>query len=223
MAAPVVPPKVIRDAGAIVVAGSLNPPAVQPWWLAHIGLISSSDAENTKVEGISSEFSVFELSWVRIEVLRERFSATALNIDADKLRLRDLVGGVFSALPHTPVTAIGINRIVHYEMSGQDQYHSVGHRLAPKEFWRDYVEEPGLKNLTIVARRPDGRPGEINISVKPILSANNVIEISYNSHLQFKDRTVGRDAAAAVERDIEKALESGAELAKAVVEKLSAA
>lgn len=149
MATERVPPKVVKDIGVVVVAGSLNPPAVQPWWLAHLGLVSESEAEKAKIEGISPEFSVFELGWVRVEVLRERFSATATNIEADKLRLRDLLCGIFSSLPHTPVTALGINRVVHYEMPTAESFHRLGHELAPKDFWQRHLKEPGLKNLAI--------------------------------------------------------------------------
>jgi len=212
-----IPPKILKDVGTVVVTGSLNPPAVQPWWLAHLGLISPGDAENARIEGVSPEFSVFELSWVRIEILRERFAATASSIEADKLRLRDLVCGIFFALPHTPVAALGMNRIVHYEMPSPDSFHQIGHTLAPKDFWRHHVKEPGLKSLAILGLRPDDQPGEINIQVRPVLGQTNVIEVSYNSHFQFPAKGLGKDVAPVLLRGLEAALKEGAAIAKSLI------
>jgi hypothetical protein len=220
LATSTVPPKIIKDIGTVVVTGSLNPPAVQPWWLAHLGLISPLDAESAKIDGISTEFSVFELAWVRIEILRERFSATAVNIEADQLRLRDLVCGIFSALPHTPVTALGINRIVHYEMPSSDGYHLIGDTLAPKEFWKRHMKGPGLKSLTLRGERSDDQPGEINVTVKAVLSQKDVIEVSYNNHLQFPAKGVGKDVAPMLERGIEAALNEGTAIAKSLIDEL---
>lgn len=213
-----VPPRIIRDHGAVVVTGSLNPPAVQPWWLAHLGLTSEADAENARIEGVSPEFSVFQLSWVRIEILRERFSATATNVEADKLRLRDLVCGIFSSLPHTPVIALGINRIVHYEMPTAESYHRIGHTLAPKDFWNRHLKDPGLKRLAIVSGRTDDHPGEINLLVRPVLEEKNVVEISYNSHFQFPPKSLGKDVVPLLAGRIEATLKEGFDISHSLID-----
>ena len=196
----------------------MNPPAVQPWWLAHLGLISEADAENAKVEGVSPEFCVFELRWVRIEILRERFSATATNVEADKLRLRDLVCGIFSSLPHTPVAALGINRIVHHEMPSAESFHRIGDTLAPKDFWQRHLKEPGLKSLAILGRRTDDRPGEINVFVRPILEQKNIVEISYNSHFQFPPKSLGKDVVPLLDGRIEATLKEGFAISSSLIE-----
>lgn len=213
-----IPPKILKDHGVVVVAGSLNPPAVQPWWLAHLGLISDADAETAKIEGVSPEFSVFELSWVRIEILRERFSATAMNVEADKLRLRDLVCGIFSSLPHTPVIALGINRIVHYEMPTAESFHRIGHTLAPKDFWKRHMKEPGLKSLAIVGRRTDEHSGEINLIVRPVLEQKNVVEVSYNSHFQFPSKSLGKDVVSLLDERIEASLKEGFVISNSLID-----
>jgi hypothetical protein len=215
-----IPPKTIRDHAVVVVTGSLNPPAVQPWWLAHLGLIAVADAEAAKIEGVSPEFAVFELSWVRIEILRERFSAAAMNAEADKFRLRDLVVGIFSSLPHTPVTALGINRIVRYEMPDAERFHRIGHTLAPKGFWKEHLKEPGLKSLAIVSRRSDDHPGEINVSVRPVLEVSNVVEVSYNSHFQFPPKSLGKDVVPLLDGRIEATLKEGLVLSNSLIEEV---
>lgn len=212
-----IPPKIIKDHGVVVVAGSLNPPAVQPWWLAHLGLISEADAEAANIEGVSPEFSVFELSWVRIEILRERFSATAMNVEADKLRLRDLVCGIFLSLPHTPAVALGINRIVQYEMPTSESYHRIGHALAPKDFWGKHMKEPGMKSLAIVGGRTDERSGEINLIVRPILEQKHVVEVSYNSHFQLSPKSLGKDVVSLLAERIEVSLQEGIAISNSLI------
>lgn len=45
--------------------------------------------------------------------------------------LHDLAAGVFELLPHTPVTAFGVNRCAHFAMESEDAWHSLGFSLGP--------------------------------------------------------------------------------------------
>ena len=67
--------------------------------------------------------------------------------------MRDLAEQVFLLLPHTPVTAVGLNFQGHYKINTIEDYHKIGDVLAPKNIWdqiRFFPEQSsGLEQLTI--------------------------------------------------------------------------
>ena len=71
--------------------------------------------------------------------------------DALSPAFKDLAVGIFQLVPHTPVTAEGLNFLGHFKLASEDEYHWVGDVLAPKDIWKAlYPDEwPGLADLTI--------------------------------------------------------------------------
>ena len=141
------------DGGAIALLGDFNPKIFQPAWLAAKGLIRSEEADAAEVRVIHHDLTDFTSGWLSVQVLPERFQAGAS--EGSQLKpLCDLVVGLFTLLEHTPVTAMGVNRMLHYRLPSREKYIGFGDMLAPKPLWARLVDDPGLLSQTIQGTRP---------------------------------------------------------------------
>ena len=64
---------------SIVAVGDLNPAIFQPAWFAGEGLITRGEAQAATVQMISAQAALFEVDWLSVQVLPERFVATTPN------------------------------------------------------------------------------------------------------------------------------------------------
>lgn len=177
-------PKIAQDEASIVLVGTFNPAIFHPAWLARHGLIQDPEAEAADVQLIGGEVAVIALKWARIEVTRDRFIVRS-NDETHFEPLRDLVVAIFQLLEHTPVTQIGINRDIQFELPTLDEWHKIGHKLAPKDIWLRHLKEPGMARLSIQSVRPDDFKGTINVSVYP--SGQKMVTIAVNDHYDLGD------------------------------------
>ena len=118
------------DEAGIVIVGSFNPRIFQPFWLAKQNLISDEAAENAKITIIHPDITAFEIEPVfSLRVERERFIMQRKV--APLILLSDLAGRIFGdLLPHTPLRAIGINRLVHFDVGDVKKRDIIGEMLA---------------------------------------------------------------------------------------------
>lgn len=98
---------------SIVLLGSFNPKIFQPEWFGRHNLLPQGEVDAAKVKIIHPEFCQFETERFEVQITHERFSA-ASKPNSTPLPLRDLVLGTFFILEHTPVTAMGLNRQMHF-------------------------------------------------------------------------------------------------------------
>lgn len=127
---------------SIVLVGSFNPKIFHPAWFAAQKLIREKEAEEANIELITPAVAKFNLDWIRLQVIQEQFVVETAQEPYYEI-LRDLVIGTFSFLNHTPITMLGINVQKHFRMHSDEEWHALGHELAPKEkYWT-----PVLKNL----------------------------------------------------------------------------
>ena len=178
---------------SIVAIGAFNPAIFSPDWLERNHLIGKSDADDVR-EGshgksliVSHEVAFFEAKWFALQVLEKQFSLTSK--DALSPAFKDLAVGIFQLVPHTPVTAVGLNFLGHFKLASEDEYHRVGDILAPKNIWKALYpdESPGLADLTI--RIQPWTRGETlktkdekRISVQPSNKIKFGAFLSYNDH-----------------------------------------
>ena len=122
-----------------VLVGDFNPKIFHPFWFSHQSLISEHEGNEAKVEVVHSDVSIFNLEWMRLQVTRERFDISTSQEPYFEV-LRDLVVGAFGTLEHTPVKMLGINHQMHFAMESEDEWHALGHKLAPKESWNKVLK-----------------------------------------------------------------------------------
>ena len=85
------------QAHTIVAVGDLNPAIFQPAWFAAEGLITNHEAQAAKIQMISAQAASFQVDWLSLQVLPDRFVAATEN-EAFYRHLVDLVGSTFSKL-----------------------------------------------------------------------------------------------------------------------------
>ena len=156
------------ESASIVLIGSFNPVIFQPRWLEAQQLIRPEEAENATVTTIQPGVTDFSTEWFHLQVLQERFRV-ATEDPRQYGPLRDLVMGVFLALSHTPVNKLGINRHFHFATKSIDDWHEIGHKLAPKAPWREIMKMPGMRSVLIEGRREDTSEGVLHVKVEPSL------------------------------------------------------
>ena len=157
---------------AIVVLGSFNPTIVQPLWLSAKKLIRDDEGGNAKISVIHGEVSQFALEWVDFSITHDRFEVSCSAASFFE-PLKDLVLGIFTILKETPVTAFGINHIVHFDLGNLKNYTDFGTKLVPLSVWDSVFEEPRLANIEIQDRKSKQKySGSNSIKIAPSAELN---------------------------------------------------
>ncbi|SRR5260221_4884387 len=200
----------------IVCIGSFNPKIFHPAWFRNFEIITEADMQESTVRMVSSDVADIEMKGIRIQCLKERFTAGT----ADPTRyemMQDWVLLIFSMLPHIPLTMLGINSLVHYRLIDDvDRWHRIGHRLAPKDVWEQMFMKPGLLSLTTQCERTDGFEGNIHVTVEPSVQFRPGLFVKTNHHFQpSKQQDIATFA-----KFLEAAWKTGRDEAKRVASKI---
>ena len=178
------------QAHTIVAVGDLNPAIFQPAWFASEGLITRTEAQAAKVQIISAQAALFQVDWLSVQVLPDRFVVATGN-EAFFQHLHDLVATTFSKLVHTPITALGINYSCHYRLEDAAQWHHISNELAPKSRWSELLDSPHLRSLTMESRRRAGPKGHLQIRVEPSARIENGMFVDVNNHYDVSEKELG--------------------------------
>lgn len=154
------------DAASIVMVGSFNPAIFQPRWLGSLKLIRPEEAESAKITTIQAELADFSTEWFQLQVIQHRLMLTSSD-PTYYSPLRDLAVAMFAVLPHTPIKALGLNRMLHFEMRTSEAWHGIGHLLAPKQPWDPILKTPGLRSMTMEGYRREGSGGTLHVKIEP--------------------------------------------------------
>ncbi len=197
--------KLVRLDGVVVAVGSFNPAIVTPDWLVRRGLISDSEGEEclSKMQALVQEgLMAFDATWFSLRLVQNQFILSTTS--GVTPRLRDLAVGIFSLLPETPLTAIGLNFVADLQFDSEDEYHRFGHFLAPKKVWNDLYPtfNAGLATLTI-ALDNSKREGVLDAMPKSeqrrftMQPSNTVsphaVHIAFNHHYPIDEKNGARD------------------------------
>ncbi len=158
--------KLAEEGVAIVLVGSFNPAIFQPRWIADQGLMRPEEGENAEIKTIARNLSDFSTDWFHLQVVQERLQFESTS-PAHFNPLRDLAASLIELLPHTPVTALGMNRSYHFETGSTEEWHNFGHLLAPKEHWNKVLSGPGLRSMIMEGKRPVNVGSTIRIKIEP--------------------------------------------------------
>lgn len=193
------------DAASIVLLGHFNPSILTPAWFVHHCLLPADAEESAKLHVAHPEVTSFGAEWLELHARQDRFVAETKR--SPHIRIRDLVLRVFGEhLKHTPISAFGVNRVVHYRVGGPQTRDSVCRTLAPTGVWGAWSdalgasgEQGGMTSLTMTQRNPSGRPpgGRINVTVEPstrIGKGRDGIYVAVNDHYAIP----GEDAHSSV-------------------------
>jgi len=167
---------------SLAMIGEFNPTIFQPRWFSSENILTVEEAESAVVQIVHPDVTSFGLPWLNLTVQRERFDAICTAQPYFE-RLAGLVSKTFQLLRHTPIRMMGINNEAHYRASSIDTWHALGHKLAPKEFWKEFFADPGLQTLTIrQTPRTDDQNGHRQVTVEPSVRTTPGVFIATNDH-----------------------------------------
>ena len=179
----------------IVLVGSFNPAILTPEWLERNHLIGKDDANVARGSPnllTSRQVAVVETEWFTLQVLENQFTLTSKG--ALLPTLRDLAVGICLLVPHTPITALGMNFLAHFKMPTVEAQHKIGDTLAPKILWNQLLdlehESVGLVDLTMRVQpfkrdKPTESKDSLNIQLQPSGRIQFGIFMSYNDHREM--------------------------------------
>lgn len=179
------------ESASIVLVGSFNPAILHPEWLAHKSLIRPEEAEQAEVEVVSRQLTVVRLSWFELQVLEDRFSATATD-PAHFQTLQECVLGIFSLLEFTPISAMGLNRQMHFRMRKPENWASLENALAPKKPWAGILPgrrdgAPTLQTLSLNGNRDGSNAQSLIVKIEPSSRVQSGVYMATNEHFEFPD------------------------------------
>ena len=172
------------NGASVVMVGSFNPAIFHPEWFARNGLLPQGEVDSADLQVVHPQLSQFETERFSFQITMDRFAAlTKPNTTAGPLR--DLILGTFFILEHTPVSAIGLNRMLHFAMGSEEAWHRLGDRLAPKEPWNPILEgRPGLRNLDIITQKESPKGASVMVRIQPSIQVQHGV--------YFNQRTLPR-------------------------------
>jgi hypothetical protein len=167
----------------IVLRGNFNPAIFQPMWFAKHELISMAEAEDARIDIIRPELTNFRVGSMQLLVTLDKFQLDTATAEMAEV-LKDLVLGTFHVLHETPAIQLGINRQLHFRMPSEEEWHQVGHKLAPKDLWTDLIEQPGTKSLVMQGKRPGASSQFIRATVQPSEPVRPGVFMGTNEHFE---------------------------------------
>lgn len=194
----------------VVLLGKFNPAIIQPGWLAKHGIIGESEALNAIVDVIHPEVTALHLAHVELTFQPEQCVVTSKGIHFDVIR--DFILKTFGEfLFHTPIRALGINFIVHFDCGSFEAREEFALELAPRAPWGAWgdqiqgaIDGPGHGGLNSIAMkqstRPDGREGYLVVTLQPSVRVpgGRGIFMMINDHYSF-EQAEEKDSSLAME------------------------
>lgn len=180
----------LEISGATIVAiGSFNPPLLSVDWFAANKLIGEGDAAAARARNdyvVTRQISRFQTDFAILQAVETQLSIGSAGPVTPALA--DLAIGLLELLPHTPVTAIGLNFMAHYKVAEADTYHRFGDTLAPKDIWKAIFpgKSCGLASLTILvqdgARHETPGPNNKQVTIQPSSKVRPGVYFDINNH-----------------------------------------
>jgi hypothetical protein len=180
-------PTVHRESVFAIATGNFNPKIVEPLWLAKYGLVPEEEAEAADRQLLDADLSHITFPWADLVVLQDRLQIESGEEMVNEAQLRDLSVGLLRLLPHTPVDVVSIQHRVVVIAKSEDEWHEVGHRLAPKELWAGILESPGIFDFAMQGKRSDELEGAWKVRVQPVFDPKLGLWINVNDEALLPD------------------------------------
>jgi hypothetical protein len=186
------------ETDSIVLLGHFNPSLLQPKWLEAQRLFEGREIEVGETL-ITPPVTELNLGWLQVQVMEGRASFTTTEEVTSAGLLRDFVVDLFRVLEHTPVSAIGMNRLQHFGLPS-GAWDRLISKLGPYAPVRDGLPGAVTKSLAWEAPREDGLTGHRALTLQPSARLEGGAWISWNSHVALGDEQRGSDAVEVLEQ-----------------------
>ncbi len=201
---------------SIVLLGSLNPGIFHPEWFRRQEILSPQDAEDAKIKIVSPEVTEVLFLDMKLDVFPNRLVLETLDASRAE-KLQDVILNILTKLPHTPITACGLNNTIQFDLDDEDYWHQIGHTLAPKDLiWNSVLEKPGMALLSVKGALSGKFAGEININITPSRKFVHGLLVSSNFHYPVPRDNKGTTQSAEVPNYVQQTWKPALEKARAV-------
>lgn len=180
--------KPAKVAATLVLVGPVNPVMFHPEWFKHNELLKAAEADDAELQVLSPNITMFKNDWLEVDIRPERIQLRTQQEPYFPV-LRDLGLGILRCMPRVPFVQLGYNWEYFYKFQDAEDYHNLGHSLAPKEPWGDKMIKPGMVSLIMRSERADDWKGVKNYTVRPDLQSASGLEaiIAVNDHVTFEE------------------------------------
>lgn len=209
-----------EDHPSIVIIGGFDPRLLHPQWFRAEGLLGKAEAEMAELKIVHESLTDWSTDALLVQVTHNRLFVQA-KVESAADAVRDLVLGTLHVLEHTQTTALGLNRSMHFDVGGEENWHRIGHRLAPKDLWRLHLKnQPGMRALQIEeVVRHDRLPGKAVVSVQPSAKYAHGVFFDVNNEITNPTAALGTSLFAQTIRDHwTRLLDEAGQMAQAVLE-----
>ena len=184
-------------------------------------LLLEAEADKAEVQVITPQMSDLKFLDFGLQVLQNRL--TIKTVDVSKgTKINDLVVGILTKLPHTPITAAGINHGLHLETGSEENWHRIGNWLVPrKPVWLGLYEKPGMTSVSIVAPRGGQFAGNTSVTVQPSLQVPHGVYVT--SNFDYRPPQQGETASAVrefIRSEWKSAIKEATRVAEQIFQKL---
>jgi hypothetical protein len=228
-------PRPVKQTLSIVFVGSFNPRIFHPTWFEREGLTfpeeEAASLSETRTNGplVTPDLSRCEIGQeITIECLTNRFSINAATTLGEE-RLRSIAAAILAKLPHTPITAVGINHSQVFDTRNEGEWHQIGDLLVPKqEIWSKVMEgRPGMALLRVEELRPGPPRVRVWATVEPVREPHPPYRFAINTnwHTDIPQNPTDLETPAELASDFvasqwDVALDFGRKIAKTLFENL---
>ena len=191
-------PRIGRQGASVVLLGSFNPAIFQPMWFSTEELLPKSEAEGADIKFVHPGATAFESGPFGLKALVDRFEVETSQPQHHSA-LRDLVVGTFSLLRHTPISAVGMNRHLHFPKDAGFSWESVQHSLSPSLQWPVGDGAPDMAAIEFRWERKEGVPGYRHVKIEHSNRESGGTFFRINDHFQLGDEESVSGAGDAVD------------------------
>jgi hypothetical protein len=185
-------PERFLESMEVVFVGSFNPAIFHPEWFLRHGLVATANKpeQADRPPGrvvVTDEVTQVELDEIVLTCDRNRLSFSVSNPSRFP-QLRALAESPLRFLPHTPLKALGFNRLAHWKLQSEGYWHTIGHTLAPKELvWNRLLKAPGMGSIRIESDlySEDPHPYTITVIAEPSKRHKPGLFLSVNMHFDL--------------------------------------
>ena len=176
---------------SIVLVGDFNPAMFSPQWFGKNNILPAEDVEFALSEKstpiVSSAITIFRTNQLSIKIDTRRFQVVALK--EPLIVLKDFITKTFENLSNYTITAYGFNYAAHYSVENYQEFHRIGDRLAPKQYWKNLLgadiagdnRNGGLATIQMQEKKKDTE-GQISIILQSSSLKKPGFYMSCNDH-----------------------------------------
>jgi len=175
---------------SVVLIGAFNPRIFHPIWFKREELISEEEKAASLHEAketgplVTPDMSRCEIGdEITLECLTDRLSINAATTLGEE-RLRRLAAGILGKLPHTPITAVGINHSQVFDARDELEWHQIGDFLVPKEqLWNKVMEgRPGMSVVRVEDYRPGPPAVRVWATIEPVRKHRGAFQVAIHTN-----------------------------------------